>query len=161
MKALILWPVLLAAMIFSTSSLAQDQGKEVKVVEYCGNGSSATLKYQFMRWDCTHVRHASLRALEVSVLASVSVLTEPEGTDMRIYESRDPDHTAWIFANGDAVRYRAIYEDGVWQGVGVTTYCSSEPDLCRVKESLAVSNIPSPLVLKLGPPPPEAPTIEQ
>jgi hypothetical protein len=97
--------------------------------------------------------------LEDSVKATGAALTRPAGTDLRIYESRDPNYSAWIFSGNNATRYRAIYEKDIYSGVGVTTFCTSSTEVCVELESFAASAIPSPLMPGLLPPAPKAPGI--
>ena len=157
MKMHKVWLVLIAS-VFCFGPI-QAKAETIPATEYCGKNSNASLKYRFMRWDCSHTEATSISALENSIKASGATLTVPTGTQLRIYESQQPHYSAWVFDGNNATRYRALYDGDSYLGVGVTTFCTVAINICVDLESFSASNIPLPLLPNLLPPAPKAPEI--
>ena len=145
--------LLASAIAFSATA-----GNPNSVPEFCGQTSNTAMG-AFLQWDCSNINAPSIAALETSIKETHTV-SYSKDSDFKIYSSNQAKpFSAWIFNGNKAAHYRAIFQDNVWKGVGVTTYCSDTPSACATFEALSASAIPRPLVFKLGPPAPEAPPI--
>jgi len=145
-------------LLASTAAFAATAGKPSSVPEFCGRTSSPTMG-SFLRWDCSDINAQSIAALEASVKETYSV-SYSKDQDFKVYASNQvKPFSAWIFNGNKAARYRAIFQDDVWKGVGVTTYCSDTASACAAFETFSASAIPRPLMFQLGPPAPEAPPV--
>ena len=153
---------LLALCIYAVAfaASAADKPQKNQVPEYCGK-SSAAPSGRSLRWDCAGAGAGaeSIAALEVGLRDEYS-LTHSKDSEFKVYASKQSKpFSAWIVSGTKAARYRAIFQDDVWQGVGVTTYCEASPSECAAFEAFSASAIPKPLFFQLGPPLPEAPEI--
>lgn len=127
------------------------------VVESCGNPSLPPPKPSY-KWDCSGMTPASIPALEATVVQTHSLLGGKESP--RFYQSpEDGPGSAWMFFNeSGAARLRALYDGDRW--VGITSFCSGPKEACEAFQA-AIWQVPPPMPLMMivGPPPPEAPEI--
>ena len=128
--------------------------------EYCGKSSAVTPR-ELLSWDCSSMAAASMSELEAAVSAKHALQDPATSAGMKIYESQEPHFSAWVFfPDQKAVRYRALFDGEQWKGIGITVFCTGpQRDCVLFESSIAATAPPMPLMFKLGPPPPEMPTI--
>lgn len=153
--------LMFACALIAAPALATEKGGEAPVAEYCGQGSVVAPPRSFVRWDCSQIQAASMSALEDSIRASEGVQTLPNDGNTRRYESKQPIYTIWLFDEGRGIRYRTFYEGAEWRGIGVTSFCTGRADICAHLAGVDAYTIPFFLIPQLGPPAPEAPSIER
>lgn len=106
-----------------------------------------------MRWECSGYKVATLRELRASLETTHKRVVD--GETVTVFTA-DGEYVA-IDKEGLAYRFHRIMEQGAWNGIGVSVFCTNGCD--TIRKNAMTTPPPLPAMLEVGPPAPVEPPI--
>jgi hypothetical protein len=143
---------LLSIAAVSSAAASEPQPLDLPMQEVCTPAPGDKFVGS-LRWECSGYKGATLRELRVGLEATHKLLVD--GESATVFSA--PGEYVVIGTEGVAYRFHRIMQDGTWEGIGVSVFCTRD---CEANRKHAMTTPPPfPAMLELGPPVPMEPPV--